>query len=103
MIEHFDKGGVMEYPVGSVCVVVQSDMNKHLIGSEVTIVEGLQEVVGEVDGIKVNWIGYITDVVAPSGAQFSPPHEYLRLKKLPPDEAFDAFLNKLTQPVEELA
>jgi hypothetical protein len=29
-------------------------------------------------------------------------HENLRLKKLPPDEAFDKFLNKLKKPVEEL-
>jgi hypothetical protein len=89
-----------EYPVGSVCIVINAKNAVEMIGKEVTIIAPLgwcSDVEGHV------WLGYDTDVVLSSGAGYSPKHEYLKLKKLPPDEAFDKFLNSLKQPVEEMA
>jgi endogenous inhibitor of DNA gyrase (YacG/DUF329 family) len=86
-----------EYPVGSVCVICGIDSGRWapFNSKECTIIVGLKlwhdgeisyeiEVQGEAKTYRVH-------------------HENLRLKKLPPDEAFDKFLNNLKQSAEETA
>jgi hypothetical protein len=100
MSEHFDKGDVMkEYPVGSVCVVIGAKYATEMIGKEVTITAPLR--ICHDPLADDFWMGYDTDAVCDNGFKYSPRHEYLKLKKLPPDVAFDKFLNNLKQPVEE--
>jgi hypothetical protein len=85
-----------EYPVGSICVIqgITEGRWVHFNGRECTIVSNLKlwsdgEMCYEIE-------------VQGETKTYRSSHEHLRLKKLPPDEAFDKFLNKLKKPVEEL-
>jgi hypothetical protein len=84
------------YPVGSLVVLQNAANFPELEGVECTITRPLTlcttaEGIEEVYGTDLTHKGYL----------ISPLHRQVRLKNLPPDEAFDKFLNKLKQPVEE--
>lgn len=88
-----------EYPVGSIVTIVYSDNFKHLIGTDATITGGL-DLYGNDEGDV--WLGYELDITYDEYNLFNPPHDYVRLKKFPPD--LDRFCNetmlKVLKPVE---
>jgi hypothetical protein len=93
-----------EYPVGSVCIFVNNNgrLRDEYLGKECTILEGIAERDAQhPDGSRQKLAGYRVEVPWKENKVVA-QHENLKLKKLPPDEAFDKFLNKLKKPVEEL-
>jgi hypothetical protein len=84
------------YPVGSLVVLQNCTRIPELNDVECTITAPLESrltMIGEIEAYLVDFKYH--------GHQVAPQRCQVRLKKLPPDEAFDKFLNNLKQPVEE--
>jgi hypothetical protein len=87
-----------EYPKGSVCVVISG--YDEFIAKECTILEGLAEREGvDKSGKATFGVRYLVTVQGYGDKQFTAVHEQLRLKRMPPDERFEQFLEKVKTPV----
>lgn len=83
-----------EYPVGTICVIVQTDNYPELIGTEVTITEPLSRRESKTGRV---WLGYGTDLEH-KGFKICPQHSYVKPKR-PKDEKFEEFMKHLLKPV----
>lgn len=86
-----------EYPVGTICVIVNLVVNKEYNGKEVTILSPIEGYVEYITGEMQK--GYQVDMEY-EGCQVYIDHEHLRPKKFPPDAAFDAFMTKVKSTVD---
>lgn len=87
------------YPVGSVVILQNAENFAELNGMEATLTGPLQE--RYIDILGRVYTTYTTDLVH-KGYKVCPKHYQVRLKRMPPNTAFNSFLNKLLQPCGDL-
>lgn len=92
---------IKQFPVGSVCIVVDAFHMKWMIGKEVTITGPLQPRYNDEENR--HWMGYTVDV-KDENFTYCQEHAYLKLKEPPKssaeDEAFRSFMDRVMSPVK---
>jgi hypothetical protein len=96
IVTKFRRDVMKEYPVGSVCIVINAHPSRqHIIGQECTIVAGRGSSKNFPDQYEVE----VQDFPHPTGHKWFAAHSALKLKRPPKDEKFEEFMQAVLKPV----